>query len=133
MATPLVSDDVWDLVSPFVPQRMRRYRYPGRRRRPDRACLNGILHVLSEGLAWEDLPQELGYGSGMTCWRRLAEWRTAGVWPKIRDVLRQHLPDADTLDWARAEGDLSIGAAPAAPALAVTVPGAPVAEPTVAR
>jgi transposase len=26
----------------------------------------GILFVLRTGIAWEDLPQELGFGSGMT-------------------------------------------------------------------
>ena len=26
------------------------------------------------GIRWEFLPQELGYGSGMTCWRRLRDW-----------------------------------------------------------
>lgn len=40
----------------------------------DRLALQGILFVLHTGIAWEHLPQELGYGSGMTCWRRLAEW-----------------------------------------------------------
>jgi hypothetical protein len=29
------------------------------------------LHVLHTGIAWEDLPREYGYGSGVTCWRRL--------------------------------------------------------------
>jgi transposase len=33
----------------------------------DRACLNGILFVLATGIGWERLPQQLGYGSGMTC------------------------------------------------------------------
>lgn len=33
----------------------------------------GMLFVLDTGIAWEHLPQELGFGSGMTCWRRLAE------------------------------------------------------------
>jgi transposase len=27
------------------------------------------------GLPWEDLPRELGCGSGMTCWRRLRDWQ----------------------------------------------------------
>ncbi len=40
--------------------------------------LQGILFALHTGIAWEHLPQELGYGSGMTCWRRLAEWQKAG-------------------------------------------------------
>jgi transposase len=25
------------------------------------------------------LPQELGCGSGMTCWRRLRDWQKAGI------------------------------------------------------
>ncbi|GAA2608617.1 hypothetical protein GCM10010424_71200 [Streptomyces lienomycini] len=35
----------------------------------------GVLFVLCTGIAWEHLPQELGFGSGMTCWRRLAHIR----------------------------------------------------------
>lgn len=34
--------------------------------------LQGILFVVHTGISWERLPQELGFGSGMTCWRRLA-------------------------------------------------------------
>jgi transposase len=35
--------------------------------------LNGILFVLYTGIRCEFLPQELGYGSGMICWRRLRD------------------------------------------------------------
>jgi transposase len=35
--------------------------------------LTGILFVLETGIAWEDLPAEMGCGSGMTCWRRLRD------------------------------------------------------------
>ena len=48
----------------------------------DEAALNGILFVLHTGIAWQDLPQSLGYGSGMTCWRRLRDWSAAGVWER---------------------------------------------------
>jgi len=27
-----------------------------------------------------DAPQELGCGSGMTCWRRLRDWQERGIW-----------------------------------------------------
>ena len=37
---------------------------PGRKRLPDRQVLQGILFVLHTGIAWEHLPQELGFGSG---------------------------------------------------------------------
>jgi transposase len=47
---------------------------PGPRPVPDRRCLQGILLVLHTGIGWEDVPQELGFGSGMTCWRRLIKW-----------------------------------------------------------
>ncbi|MFC0528979.1 transposase [Phytohabitans kaempferiae] len=42
-------------------------RRPGRNRIPDRQVLCGILFVLHTGIQWEFLPQELGFGSGMTC------------------------------------------------------------------
>jgi len=32
------------------------------------------------GALWAVLPQEMGCGSGMTCWRRLRDWQAAGVW-----------------------------------------------------
>ncbi len=42
--------------------------------------LCGILFVLYTAIPWEFLPQELGFGSGMTSWRRLRDWNDAGVW-----------------------------------------------------
>ncbi|MEV4358709.1 transposase [Nonomuraea sp. NPDC049625] len=62
------------MIEPLLPQRQRRFRHPGRKRLHDRLALQDIFFVLHTGIAWEHLPQELGYGSGMTCWRRLAEW-----------------------------------------------------------
>src|SRR5438445_10791025 len=69
MPPSLVDDDLWELIEPLLPNPTRRYRHPGRRRIDDRRMLNGILFVLSTGIAWQRLPQELGFGSGMTCWR----------------------------------------------------------------
>jgi hypothetical protein len=37
------------------------------------------------------LPQEMGCGSGMTCWRRLRDWHRAGVWRKSHDLLLSRL------------------------------------------
>ncbi len=76
-----VSDELWELVEPLIPRKERRLRCPGRRRLPDREALCGILFVLHTGMAWMHLPQELGYGSGYTCWRRLDEWQRTGVAP----------------------------------------------------
>jgi transposase len=65
----------------------------------------GILFVLHTGIAWEHLPQELGFGSGMTCWRRLAEWNEAGVWQRLHEALLAKPRGANALDISRAAVD----------------------------
>lgn len=40
---------------------------PGWPRVPDRAALAGIVFVLDTGIGWNDLPTEVGCGSGVTC------------------------------------------------------------------
>jgi transposase len=50
-----------------------------------------ILFVLYTGIRWEFLPQELGFGSGMTCWRRLRDWNDAGVWTRLHENLLAEL------------------------------------------
>ena len=87
----VVSDELWDLLEPLLPQRERRFRYPGRKPLPDRDVLCGILYVLHTGIQWEYLPRDLGFGSGMTCWRRLRDWTEAGVWPKLHQTLLAEL------------------------------------------
>jgi transposase len=69
---------LWAEIERLVPARVRRQRNPGRKAIDDRLVLNGILHVLHTGIAWEDLPREYGYGSGVTCWRQLRSWQKAG-------------------------------------------------------
>ena len=103
----VVSDELWGLVEPLLPARERRFRYPGRKRLPDRECLSGILFVLHTGIPWQDLPLELGYGSGVTCWRRLEEWHQAGVWERLHRLLLERLRRADAIDFSRAIVDSS--------------------------
>jgi len=104
MAKPLVTDDLWTVVEPLLPQRPPRPK-GGRPVVNDRAALSGILFVLKTGIPWEYLPQEMGCGSGMTCWRRLRDWQRAGVWDHLHRVLLDRLRGADQLDWSRAAVD----------------------------
>jgi transposase len=107
MASPLVPDELWEVVEPLIPKVERRYRYPGRRRVPDRQVLTGILFVLKTGIPWEALPQEMGCGSGVTCWRRLREWQEQGVWQRLHEALLAKLNAAGEIDWQRAAVDSS--------------------------
>jgi transposase len=100
-----VDDELWAVIEPLLPKVERRIRHPGRKRHPDRLVFQGILFVLHTGISWEHLPQELGFGSGMTCWRRLAEWTEADVWPRLHEVLLAELRGANALDFCRAVVD----------------------------
>ena len=101
MSKPLVSDELWSVVEPLLPPAPPKPK-GGRPRVPNRACLTGIIFVLKSGIPWEMLPQELGCGSGMTCWRRLRDWQDAGVWDRLHRVLLDRLGAADHIDWERA-------------------------------
>ena len=104
----LVSDGLWERVEPLLlPRASRRLRYPGRLPLDDRRVLAGILFVLHTGIGWEYLPRELGFGSGMTCWRRLRAWQEAGVWQRLHELLLVELHAAGELDWSRAVADSS--------------------------
>lgn len=99
MAKPLVTDELWELIKPHLPPEPPKP-LGGRPRVSDRACLTGILFVLKTGMPWEYLPQEMGCGSGMTCWRRLRDWQEAGVWQTIWQVLLNELGSAGEIDWS---------------------------------
>lgn len=100
-----VDDELWAVIEPLLPKVERRSRHPGRKRHPDRLVFQGILFVLHTGIAWEHLPQELGFGSGMACWRRLAEWTEAEVWPRLHEALLARLRGANVLGFSRAAVD----------------------------
>lgn len=74
---------------------------------PDRLCLQGVLFVLYTGITWQQLPLELGFGSGQTCWRRLERWQQAGVFDRLHQILLSQLNAAGELDWSRACVDAS--------------------------
>lgn len=108
MAKPLVSDDLWRRIEPLLPRpKPRRFRYPGRKPLAARHVLTGIIYVLKSGIAWEDLPQEMGCGSGMSCLNYLKAWQRAGVWERLRQILLAELQEGHRIDWSRAVADSS--------------------------
>jgi transposase len=105
MAGPLVSDALWRGIAPLRPSEPPKPKGGRPRRVPDRACLEGIVSVLRTGIGWERLPQQMGCGSGMTCWRRLRDWHKAGAWARPHRVLLDRLGRADAVDGSRAALD----------------------------
>lgn len=88
----LVSDQLWDLLAPLIPPPPpAKNGRSGRPRIEDRDVLEGILFVVHHGIAWKNLPAELGYGSGVTCWRRLRSWQEAGVWETLHHSVLHEL------------------------------------------
>lgn len=105
MPKPLVSDELWTRVEPLLPKHAAPSDKGGRPPLDDRAALTGILFVLKTGIPWEDLPQEMNCGCGMTCWRRLRDWQQAGVWDRLHKALLAELNAAGKIDWTRAAVD----------------------------
>jgi transposase len=111
MSKRLISDELWTIIAPLLPPDRPKPK-GGRPRIADRAALSGILFVLKSGIPWEMLPQEMGCGSGMTCWRRLRDWQRAGVWTRLHHVLLQQLQGMGRIDWERASLDSASVPAP---------------------
>ena len=109
MGKKLISDDLWEKIEPLLPKKPPEAIHKGGRPKvlSDRAVLTGIIFVLKTGIPWESLPQEMGCGSGMTCWRRLRDLQAAGVWEKLLKILQQELYDAGKIDLSRVNIDAS--------------------------
>lgn len=103
MAHLIVTDELWALIQPLIPEHVASAK-GGQPPKDDRLCLTGILFVLKTGIAWEDFPHEMGC-CGMTLWNRLNDWRQAGVWKRLHQLLLSRLREADQIDWSRATVD----------------------------
>jgi transposase len=103
----LLPDELWEIIEPILPRLPPPGSKGGRPPISHRQALTGILFVLKTGMAWEDLPEELGCGCGMTCWRRLRDWQADGTWRKVHAVLLERLDRAGRLDWSKAAIDSS--------------------------
>ncbi|MGY1732958.1 IS5 family transposase [Geodermatophilus sp. SYSU D01045] len=102
----LISDELWALGEPLIPPRPPAvHGRTGRPRASDRDVLEGIAFVLTTGIGWAELPAELGYGLGWTCWRRMHEWAEAGVFDRLHQAVLDRLGEQDRLDWSRASPD----------------------------
>lgn len=110
MASRSLTDELWNEIEAFFPKR------PvsplgGRPAADNRTVLAAILFVLKTGIAWEDLPLELGC-SYKTCGRRLREWTSSGVWQQVLQHLLTQLRARGRLELADVLIDAGLVKAP---------------------
>jgi len=110
MSSRLLTDELWNEIQAFFPERPVSPR-GGRPPADNRTVLTSILFVLKTGIAWEDLPLELGC-SYKTCGRRLKEWTAAGIWQRIFVHLLTELRIAGRLELADVLIDAGLVKAP---------------------
>ena len=67
----------------------------GKPRVDDRRVLSGILHVLRNGLRWQDAPSV--YGPHKTLYNRFVRWSRLRVFARIFRDLARPGPEGDTL------------------------------------
>jgi transposase len=67
----------------------------GKPRVDDRRVLSGILHVLRNGLRWQDAPPI--YGPHKTLYNRFARWSRLGIFARIFRDLAQPGAEGETL------------------------------------
>lgn len=94
------TEELWAAIAPQLPPRKPSPK-GGRPPVSDRRAFEGILYVLREGIRWQSLPIEKGWGSGSTCWRRFAAWTKAGVWDQAHDHLLAALGQEGLLNLER--------------------------------
>ncbi|WP_442788414.1 transposase [Kitasatospora sp. YST-16] len=100
-----MDDELWVRIEPLLPTWPERS--PGPCSVDDGLCLQGILFMLYAGIAWQQLPPELGFGFGRTCWRRLGRWQEAETFEALHRILLAELNAAGLIDWTHACMDAS--------------------------
>ena len=106
LADRLLPDQLWQRIQPLLPPPPSHARGGAPRTVDDRACMAAIIFMARTSSPWALLPvSEFGCGSVTSCWRRFAEWASAGVFERLQEVLLDELSAAGLLDWSHVSVD----------------------------
>lgn len=98
MATELLPEELWIEIEPLLPRTRPRSPRGGRPPVDNRAALRGIIFVGRTGIPWQMLPTDVFGVSGSSCWRRLNQWTSAGIWPQVHQRLIDRLGQLGGVD-----------------------------------
>jgi transposase len=103
MRKPVARGTLWDTSAPLLPSEPPKPA-GGPSRGPHRAAVSGMLFVLKSSIPWDMLPQAMGCGRGVTCWRRRG-WQKTGVWERLPHAFLERVGAADQCSWRQASAD----------------------------
>ncbi len=107
-----VSDQLWEVLAPLIPQHVNTHPLGGGRPRvPDRTCADGICYVLRTGGQWKAL-DATGSCSGSTAHLRFQEWTAAGVFLELWREGLERFDELPGLDWSWLSRDGALTKAP---------------------
>ena len=90
-----IVDAAWPRLRPLLPPKPPQPK-GGRPFADDRACFEGIVYVLRNGIRWNSMPK--CYPSSTTCNNRHREWTALGIWDEFWKGLLEELAAAGKLD-----------------------------------
>jgi putative transposase len=94
-----VSDELWAVLEPWIPEHVNTPRFGGGRPRvPDRHCANGIFYVLRTGCQWKALAKT-GLCSGSPAHLRFQAWVDAGVFLPFWEAGLEQYDEVQGRDW----------------------------------
>jgi putative transposase len=94
-----VSDELWAVLEPVLPEHVNSHRFGGGKpRTPDRKCADAVFYVLRTGCQWRALDAtELCPHS--TAHDRFQQWVQAGVFRKLWQAGVEQFDELKGLDW----------------------------------
>jgi putative transposase len=107
-----VSDELWAVLAPLLPTRVKTHRFGGGRPRvPDRRCADAIFYVLRTGCQWEALHQT-EWCAKSTAHDRFQEGVDAGVFLKFWQTGVAQFDELQGIDWTWLSMDGAMAKAP---------------------
>ncbi|MBI3972527.1 MAG: IS5 family transposase [Chloroflexi bacterium] len=107
-----MSDALWAVLEPLLPERGNTHRFGGGRPRvPERRCADAIFYVLRTGCQWAAL-NDTDLCAKSTAHDRFAEWVAAGVFLQLWQAGVDQFDELRGLDWAWLSLDGALTKAP---------------------